>query len=164
MQRLFIFLSFLLLTNQAKAQLDRKDFMVGGSLGFSTIHNGDLSHNSINLSPNIGYFFWHHIPAGLDFSWIQEGSRMQLAAAPFIRGYLRIGSAALFGYAKCGFSTSKQGEDKSSSSFFAAGPGLAAFISKDVALETIFSYTRRLDAPIYSTAFTIGIQVYICRK
>jgi hypothetical protein len=164
MQRLFFFLSFFLLTFYSNAQLDRKDFMVGGSLGFSTIHKGDLSHNSLNLSPNIGYFFWNHIPAGLDFSWIQEGNNMQLAAAPYIRGYLKIGSAALFGYLKCGVSTTRQGQDKTTNSFFAAGPGLAAFISRDVALETIFSYTRQLDSPIYSTAFTIGIQVYICRK
>lgn len=147
--------------------LDRGNFMVGSTVGFSTanskvtigdVENEGLTAQQINVAPAIGYFVLDNFALGLgaDFtlnSVTEPGqdktTDSDLLFGPFARYYFPMGdNVALFFVTNFGFgnSTDEQivGENKQSieTNVFAigAGPGLTVYSTGGFAIETVFKY------------------------
>lgn len=147
--------------------LDKGNFMIGSTVGFSTanskVTSGDeegegLTARQFNIAPAIGYFVVDNLALGLgaDFTFNKvkepnedETNDSDLLFGPFVRYYMPLGSnVAFFLVTNFGFgsSTDEQiiGENKQSikQNIFAigAGPGLTVYSDGGFGIEAIFKY------------------------
>lgn len=147
--------------------LERGNFMVGSTVGFSTANSkvtiGDaeeegLSAQQVNIAPAIGYFVLDNFAAGLGADYTlntvtepgqDKTTDSDLLFGPFARYYFPLGdNVALFFVTNFGFgnSTDEQiiGESKQSveTNVFAigAGPGITVYSKGGFALETTLKY------------------------
>jgi hypothetical protein len=147
--------------------LERGNFMVGSTIGFSTANSkvtiGDnegegLSAQQVNIAPAIGFFVLDNFALGLGADYTlnsvtepgqDKTTDSDLLFGPFARYYFPMGdNVALFMVANFGFgnSTDEQivGENKQSieTNVFAigAGPGLTVYSKGGFAIETTLKY------------------------
>lgn len=132
--------------------------MVGGSGSFSSKDQNGIKSSSINLSPNVGYFFLDKLAAGMDVGFYTsktkfgptDKSRLTgYGISPFVRYYVLPASnkVNLFAEGSYGWAS---GKSKTSSGFtnaskshaytFSAGP--VFFINQNVAIEISAGYTK----------------------
>ncbi len=147
--------------------LDRGNFMVGSTVGFSTANskvtsggrdNEGLSAQQINIAPGIGYFILDNFVVGLgaDFTLnsVTEPNEdktedSDLLFGPFVRYYLPIpDNVALFFVGNFGFGDSRDeqliGEEKQRINTnvlaFGAGPGITVYSKGGFGIEALLKY------------------------
>ena len=148
------------------AQVQKNDWLIGGSTKFSSNKTADIKTSMFEFSPNAGYFFANNFAAGLraGISSVKlEGTDAVSSSlfSPFLRYYFLPGANKVnfmldgsFGFG----STSAVGRTVSQNGFgFAAGP--AIFLNKHTALEFTLGYNsiKSEDDPDRSNTFTVGI-------
>ncbi len=159
---LFVALLFSCLNGAAKAQFQRGDLMIGGSLGASSganFNDGDLTSTgfSLSLNPSLGYFFSESaafgITPGIGFSTQQsyrDGERFgdrqynsNGAISLFYRKYYRLAEQFYFFFEpSASYSGSSWGDIGSRGFTVGISPGVAFRISEKWLVETSFGGAR----------------------
>lgn len=155
----------------AQAQVEKGDWLVGGSIDINT-----SSNTTVSITPSAGYFFLNRFAAGgiFNLSYIKTGEDKNtvLGIGPFARYYFGKGNLKPFLATEFLFGSSKSqiGNAASSTSnghnFFLGG-GLAAFVNEHVAIETQAGYTNTKYSGSPSDdglAIRIGFQIYLAPR
>lgn len=158
---LFVFFSDTKINAQA---LDKGSWLVGGSLGFRSVSGSGVSTSSFYLNPNVGHFFANRLAAGMAFAY-ENSSTTVLGVGPFMRGYLKMGSAYLFGHLRFEYGNVSSAVFSGDRFGMGAGPALGVFLNDHVGLEGILDYQiPDFSADGHSLSFNIGLQVYFPKK
>ncbi|WEK34914.1 MAG: outer membrane beta-barrel protein [Candidatus Pseudobacter hemicellulosilyticus] len=162
----------------AFAQINKGQWLVGGTVGFNSQKFGDGDENKVsmlNISPNGGYFFMDKLAAGLrlDFTSTkvksEDDAYSDFAVAPFVRYYFlpTTEKVNLFLDGSYGFGSAGQ-EDKTNQSYFAFVAGPAVFLSPSVALELGIGYKsykyKDIDDRDNRFGVNVGFQVHLGGK
>lgn len=142
-------------------QLDKGAWLVGGSLGFESAKIGSVNTSTFYLNPNVGTFLANKVAAGLAFSYYNSSTTL-MSMGPFMRGYIQMGKAYLFGHLRFEYTNVSGGGISGDQFGMGAGPALGVFLNDNVGLEGIFDYhIPDFDNSGSSIAFNIGLQVYL---
>ncbi len=173
------------LTLPAFSQTEKGNFLIGGSLSFSTSKANGSNSSSISLSPAISYFFLDRLAAGLitplsfgnttDSSIPSDFRTSNYSIGPTVRYYFPIVPQwAVFPQIdySYGWQSSKynymttSNTTKTTSNLFRAGIGITYFIAKNVGLEGILYYQsiNGNGSTLSSVNFRVGLQIYLARK
>ena len=179
----------------AQANINKGDWMVGGDAGYKSAKNeysgsttSDAKLSTLNLSPNIGYFFINQLAGGLRLSLTsstekfgtpqKEDKYTSTLIGPFLRYYFLPATQKLniFVDANYGFGSNKHtppsgSSNKSDLSGYDINGGVAFFVNPAVAIEFTLGYQSLKDK--YSSGstsytndtktfgFNIGFQIHL---
>jgi hypothetical protein len=175
----FFFLATLLFSGLANAQITKGNWMVGGNLGFSysnskAVVNSDNSNSyTVNISPNIGYFFYDKFAGGTKINYFfskfissQGNGKFTYAnAGPFMRYYFleKEKRTNIFLESSYNFSI----DNKNKNTVFGTKTGAAVFLNSSVALEISLEYLLS-KSPLGSTSnavlLGVGLQIHLERE
>jgi hypothetical protein len=170
MKNIFV-VFFVLMTGYSFAQTEKGNFLVGGTAGFQSNSN----NTTIAFSPNVGYFIAKNFAVGASstLSSVKEDYQKitTFDIGPFARYYVGHSNFKPFGLVQLGYLsyTVKDLDPPTSKSSidgfgFTVGVGGSAFISRDVAFETIFGYNSQRYAtadPVNNISLSLGFQIFI---
>lgn len=158
----------------ASAQTEQGNFLVGGNLQLNTAKN----NTQITVSPNAGYFFADNFAGGvnLNFGYSKVGQSSvtnsykttRFDIGPFARYYVGTTNLRPFLHANVDFTSSKTKVTTQTSTsngvgyFF--GPGVAAFLNRNVALEGLIGYDHfayKNQEGSGGLALKVGFQIYL---
>lgn len=168
----------LLFSVLGQAQITKGNWMVGGSGSFKSTKTETLSDGTkpyddrliLNISPNIGYFFYDKLAAGMKLSYTYDNLYSQnyhyFGTGPFIRYYflkpdklINLLLQAQYNYYGGGGKT-EDGRDtgKFHNNGYGFKTGPAIFFNSSVALELTLEYnSTRLNSTLLENEFMIGI-------
>ena len=151
MKTLFFFIA-LVASFHLNAQITKNNWLVGGSAAFSyTRTNPEINGRlfEMNLSPNIGYFFWDKLAFGLRSTYnltrgrsdLNRSTTERIMLLPFARYYLLEADRDmnLFVESAYGVRIDIVGDRRNPEEFLLKG-GLAIFLNSSVAFEIALSY------------------------
>ncbi|MFN5324392.1 MAG: outer membrane beta-barrel protein, partial [Bacteroidota bacterium] len=159
----------------AVAQTSKGTLLLGGGAGFKSESEGESSSSTLELSPNLGYFFADNLAVGAQIAFTSYGGDKKgsmYSIGPAIRYYaFELGSnAKIFGEANFGFGSFDSGEegaDALSSTSWGIKAGPAFFLNESIALETTVGYgsEKVKDAEEASSSFgvKIGLQIHFAK-
>ncbi|MCL8006597.1 hypothetical protein [Gelidibacter japonicus] len=173
MKTLFFFF-VMTLTLSLNAQITKGNWLVGGDIAFS--YNKSKPESSvnfktynINLSPNVGYFFWNNLALGLrtDFthSYTKTDSGTskfdRFLLSPFAKYYFLNESKIVNPFIESSYRFSLINENNSKE--FSAKGGIAIFLNSSVALEISLNYLNSItnDSFVGSQTVLIGIGIQV---
>lgn len=155
----------------AQAQVEKGDWLVGGSININT-----SSNTTVSITPSAGYFFLNRFAAGGIFNVSYEKTSdlksTIIGIGPFARYYFGKGNLKPFLASELLFGSTKYqypGENsftRNGHNFFLGG-GLAAFVNEHVAIETQAGYTNTKYSGNPSDnglAIRIGFQIYLAPR
>lgn len=153
---------FFLFSTSLHAQIEKKSWLLGGSLGFyhaSSKYSGSGSSSGsyFYINPDFGYFITDRFAAGIDFSSYFNTSKVTdisgieekyksitLAAGPFLRYYFlkKTSHVNLVIQPAVWYKTTiEKGQDDNISTLeYNIGAGPVFFLNKNVALELLGNY------------------------
>ena len=164
---LFPLLVALMYMTSSAQILDKGNFMIGTTVGFSTANSKvtsggteekGLSPRQINVAPSMGYFVINNLALGIGADYTlntvilpndDKKEDSDLLFGPFARYYFPAGdNVAVFAVANFGFGNSKDeqniGETKESISTnilaIGVGPGFTVYSKGGFGIEAIFKY------------------------
>ena len=162
----------------SQANINKGDWMLGGSTGFTSQKYGDFKTTTFNLSPDAGYFFINNFAGGLranisgskSEAGTVESKTSGFEVAPFVRYYFLPASQKLnlFADASYGFGKTKDEgafttESQMTTVAIKAGP--AIFLTPATALEIALGYQsmkiKDVDARVNNFGVNIGFQIHI---
>jgi outer membrane protein with beta-barrel domain len=161
----------LLFTTFAKAQTNKGDWMVGGSMTINTTKN----NSDFTLDPDAGYFFANNFVAGtellLSFGKFGDTHSSDVGVGPFARYYINLKKSPKFKPFFHGSFNITNETDKTNgirvsntvTGLFIGGGG-AIFINSNVALEGVAGYNRsKFEANDAQGGFRfrVGFQVHL---
>jgi hypothetical protein len=176
MKKVFVLLSMVLLIQTSFAQVNKGQWLVGGSTTFTSTSQGDYSNTNFDFSPNVGYFFMNNFAGGLRLGFMSDKDKGDDATssfniAPFLRYYFLPAEKKVnvFGDASYGFgsynSGGGEGDSKMNSSNFSIAAGPAIFLTPHTALEFALSYNSMKFEDVadrYNTiGFNVGFQIHL---
>lgn len=141
--------------SQTERPITKGHFMVGGLVSFdwksTEIHFDDFTGTQkqivFEFSPNFAYYILNKFAVGLQTSSTFEKFKetdghidkiRSIAFLPYLRYYMYAG---LFGEAAFGYGFKKMKDDKATNVSYKISCGYSFFLSKQVGLEPIVSYT-----------------------
>ena len=175
-----LFTLFLLITSfNLNSQITKGNWLVGGDASFSySKSKPDSSVDSetfeIDLSPNIGYFFFNKLAVGSQFDFLVSRYKSDtgnsnfetLFFSPFIKYYFLDNEKILNPFLESSYRFSIQNENKSKQ--FSAKGGLAIFVNNSVAYEVFLNYlnytTQNRYAGSHSLLLGFGIQIHLKKE
>lgn len=172
---LFFFLA-LAFSIAANAQITKNNWLVGGDVAFfyskskpeSTV---DSQAFNINISPNLGYFFWDKLALGTRVEYSLSRYKTdsgtsnfnQFLVSPFARYYLLDVDKMVNPFLESSYRFSLIGENNSQE--FSAKGGVAIFLNSSVAFEASLNYLNSISKNTYVGDHTLllglGIQVHL---
>lgn len=175
MKTLFFFL-VLALSLSLNAQITKGNWMVGGDVAFSysksksesVVDNETLN---VNLSPNIGYFFWDKFALGLRPEYTRSRTKSdsgtskfdRFVLSPFARYYFLKADNMINPFFETSYRISLVNEANSRE--FSAKGGIAIFLNSSVAFEVSLNYLNSTSENIFVGNHTIllgfGVQVHL---
>jgi hypothetical protein len=151
-----LFAAFLLVSSNAIfAQINKGQWLVGGTANFNHSSTGDNKQTDISIAPDAGYFFINQLAAGLrpEFGYEKtkyksgtatiSGSSTNFTVAPFVRYYFMPSGEQvnIFADASYGFGSSKvKGGSSVSENYYQIKAGPAIFLTPNTALEIAVYY------------------------
>lgn len=166
----------------AKSQLDKKTWMIGGSISYSKakyntgVFNSMQEQYEYSISPKIGYFFFDKICGGIITSFDEVGSKAQGSIVwskysnfnfgPFLRYYFLKKEKMINILAECNYQLGAEGStnglNKNTLSF-AAGPVL--YFNSSVGLEFLITHNtyryKNVNASDNKIQLSIGLQIHL---
>ena len=160
-------------TASAQGNINKGDWMAGGNAGFNHTKEGDFKTTSIELSPNVGYFFMNNLAGGLRMGVgsikeeinSNESTMSGFHVGPFVRYYFLPGTQKInvFADGMYGFGQSKSEsagiEAKYNYSQFSIMAGPAIFLTPSTALEIAVGYKSQKYEDADDAANTIGLNI-----
>jgi outer membrane protein W len=168
-----------ILSISSYGQVEKGDFLLGGTGGVLFQKRDDLSIKTITLNPNIGYFATDKIATGMNVSvrliYTKQRAHTRthtvMGIAPFLRYYfLKKDKYALFGLASIGLTKGERSDYDNAIAITRtqAGLGFTYFLNKNIGLETILAYnnTKYQNAPnsTFNINLNVGFQIYFGGK
>jgi outer membrane protein len=155
------------------AQIGQGTVLLGGVGGFDIQLEDPDNIISFDLFPDVGFFVTDNIAVGgsLGFGYSKRGdhSNTSFSIAPFGRIYFGgDGGPAFFIHAQAGYFTSKAKDDTFETTFngpfFSGGPGVAIFLSDEIAIDLSVLYNRESgDFDTDDIGLFFGVQAYLGR-
>ncbi|WP_159430938.1 outer membrane beta-barrel protein [Flavobacterium segetis] len=179
-----LILSFVLFVNLMSAQIDKGNWMVGGSGNFTNYKSTFQSNNTeftqtgsgISISPNLGYFVVDNFAVGtaVGFNFSNpsgaNNNSHSYGISPFVRYYFRKAEKIInpFLQTSYGFSEGKSesGGSNKSRGYTIKG-GSAIFFNSSVALELSLNYNSskyNSDTTYNDLTIGIGFQIHLEKK
>ena len=180
-----IYLLILLFISTTNAQINKGNWMVGGTAGFTyskteainnnpttgtTINYNSIGTYSVALDPNVGYFFKDKLAAGLKISYLngfQEGEKvssdgMNLSIGPYLRYYFLKTDKVYNLFIEPSYNRFLSNSLGNASSF-SIKPGFVIFMNSSVGFETSISYvkTKSSDFERNDIFFGFGFQIHL---
>lgn len=177
---------FLLLSLIGFSQINKGQFLIGGIISFESFKYdnslyGVNKSNTLNIAPNIGYFFCDKLAAGLRLDFASMNSNNQFVETfskrtsvnPFLRYYFlpKVNKVnALFDagyvYQKRRFKVNSNGEPPTKVNGYSVSAGPAIFLNNKIALEFIFGFTHTKANDIGNTrentfSSGLGFQIHL---
>ncbi|NDP26606.1 MAG: hypothetical protein GZ087_04145 [Flavobacterium sp.] len=148
------FITTILFSLSANSQITKNNWMMGGNITFSNSvsspddnSSSEGKSNSIDFSPNIGYFIINKLSIGTLYQYIStvskyEGGKSEYKSSnigPFVRYYLLNPekTANIFLETSYNFSTMKENNN----TVFASKLGAVYFLNSSVGFELMFKYS-----------------------
>ena len=177
MKNLCLVLLFALISTQTLfSQTEKGNWLIGGNAGFDIqfVDNSD-DFFTTSLSPNAGLFIQDNflVGAGLALIYTKIGdiNSTSFGLTPFGRIYFpSSGGPSFFFQASAGFVTTRvdngfNDPNRNTSAIFNGGPGMAFFITDQIAIEGALLYTRVTDDFLASSlGLVFGVQAYLPGK
>ncbi len=184
MKKVLIAAFLLVSSNAIFAQVNKGQWLVGGSAGFNHSSQGDVKQTDISLAPDAGYFFIDQLAAGLrpEFQYSKNktktgtststNSGTMFTLAPFVRYYFMPSGEMLniFADASYGFGSAKaKGGSSVSGNYYQIKAGPAIFLTPNTALELALYY-RSLGGDLHENAagdrdnnfgLSVGFQIHL---
>ena len=176
MKKLLISALVLTLSKSTFSQINKGQWLAGGSVGFESSKYGDQDDTkttTFQFSPNAGYFFLQNFAGGLRATIQTEkvkGSDADnnLLFAPFVRYYFLPASQKvnILADASYGFGSVKSDGESDGYNQFAFSAGPAIFLSQHTALELLLQYRSAGgdafgDDRLNNFGVNIGFQVHL---
>jgi Outer membrane protein beta-barrel domain len=170
--QLALFFFLLLVSSQATAQLEKGNFLIGGTAGFSIqFERGDNPFN-VQLSPNVASLISDNLALGgalaVFYQKQEDFSYSSFSILPWGRFYIPTGDASpvFFIDAKAGLalinSETSFGDESENAFQYIIGPGMAFFIADNISIDAILAYNRiggDFDSSVLG--LNIGLQVFL---
>jgi len=176
---LFLFVS---IATSGIAQINKGQFLIGGSVSFESIKNEgsnvvNYKTTDVFISPNIGYFIINNLAAGLRFDFRSykekvpnDFTQTYTSISPFLRYYFLQPTKKLNVFIDVSYinytskfksSSGASYTEKTNGYIISAGPSI--FLTPQVAIEFTIGYKRTTekDHPINSTIINSGIGLQI---
>lgn len=145
----------------ANSQITKGNWMIGGSMGFSSTHNNSTigqttTHFTVNLNPDVAYFIADKFASGFRIGFINEGNKATGTSrygsyydanfGPFLRYYFLPAEKQLNllvdGTYQFGLLGGNQGGNTTSTkSSFALNVGPVVYFNSSVGLEFLIGYS-----------------------
>jgi len=170
-------IALLLLGTNAKAQLQQGNFLVGGDIANFRLGLNKGGLFDINLSPKLAFFVQNNFALGayVNFELITSkggGTNIDYGVGALARYYLSnanidvLGRSRLFFEGTVGINgTNPSSGDNTNGLGISIGPGLAHFITSNVAIEGLVKYQGIVGFGSRTTSselvLGIGLQVYL---
>ena len=177
MKKIVFALSLLSLTSTGFSQINKGQWLVGGSASLDFTKFGDDDNSkvtSFSISPDAGYFFVNNFAGGARVSFNsvkQEGedAASSFVFAPFARYYFLPAAQKvnIFADASYGFGSVKSDGESESMNQFAIAAGPAVFLSPNTALEFTLQYSSAGgdayggEDRLNTIGFNVGFQVHL---
>jgi len=165
---LFVFFSTLV-----QAQTEKGNMLLGGTASFGGQFNDFQDIIAVGINPQIGFFLEDNLAFGgaLNLGYASFGggtSATSFGVVPFARYYFGSSSSRFFIQAKGGFSTRRIDDGfaitTDTRGLFGGGPGMAFFLSEQIAIEGLVDLTRVTGRLGYTDlGLLIGVQAYLGR-
>jgi hypothetical protein len=180
--KIFHTLILLTIANLSFSQIQKNQWMIGGNAAFSIAQASELKTTSIQLAPNVGYFFINKMAGGLRFGFGSDtyssgGDKYRwtnLAISPFLRYYFLPATQQvnLFAEGAYSYAWSKYKDVTNSGSYayryngFSLMGGPAIFLNEHTALEITLGYSHSTRGPVDSTTTNrfqlgVGLQIHL---
>jgi hypothetical protein len=175
-----MFLTVIGSTAFSQANINKGDWMLGGTAGFNSSKMKDVDESqttTIHISPDAGYFFINQFAGGVRFQFTSEkvkgeDASTSVLAAPFLRYYFLpstnkanvfLDASYCFGSVKYNPGTGSVTNDLNQ---FGVTGGLALFLNPATALEFGLGYTSAGgdaigDKRVNNIGFNIGFQIHL---
>ncbi len=178
MKKVFIVAALAMAAVSAQAQINKGQFMIGGTLGVNSSKFGDdgTRVTNTNINPNVGYFFINNLAGGLRLDVESQKVKDQdadsrFAISPFVRYYFLPAAQKVNVFADASFGIgSAGGDDKESFNQFSIMAGPAVFLTPNVALEFAVGY-KSLGGDFYGNdernntiGLNVGFQIHLGGK
>jgi len=177
MKKLLLAVFLLISSNAIFAQVDKGQWLVGGSAGFNSSKEGDYKQTTIEISPDAGYFFINQFAGGLSVMYSHDTQKYSSSKtttntfwlAPFLRYYFMPSGQKVnvFADGSYGFGSSKTtGSSSVSANYYQIKGGPAVFLTPNTALELALYY-RSYGGDGYKTdrnnnfGLSIGFQIHL---
>jgi hypothetical protein len=169
MKKLLIAAIVLFISNAGYSQINKGQWMAGGSVSFESGKTGsaeNTKYTMFDLSPDAAYFFINNFAGGLRVNLSTQKYKLdeaftRILVSPFVRYYFLPAAQKvnILADASYGFGSVKQGNNQSFNQFaVAAGP--TVFLTQNTALEFLIKYSSTGgDAFGDDRANTIGLNV-----
>jgi hypothetical protein len=170
-------IAFLMLGTNAKAQLQQGNFLVGGDIANFRLGLNKGGLFNINLSPKLAFFVQNNLALGayVNFDLITSkggGTDIDYGIGALARYYVSganidvLGRSRLFFEGTVGINgTNPSSGENTNGLGISIGPGLAHFITSNVALEGLVKYSGIIGFGTRTTSsdllLGIGLQVYL---
>lgn len=183
--RFALLLSCFLFNNSIFSQIEKNNWMLGGSLSINATQSQNEiagSYSTIKLSPSVGYFFEKNFAAGVLLEYQTQGSEnLKFDFGNSIRGRLSVGPFARYYFLEsvqknnfflemfCNYTNNIRFSDKP---IFRYGTsiGYVHFINQSIGIETKLVYQRMriplTDGASKLNSFTLmfGFQIHLERE
>lgn len=170
------FLLILTFSVTANAQITKNNWLVGGDIAFSYSTSKpestvDFKTFALNVSPNVGYFFWDKLALGTRLDYAVNSYRSDTGdsnydsflVSPFARYYFLDADKMANPFLESSYRFSLLNENNSKE--FSAKGGLAIFLNRSVAFEISLNYLNSITNNSYVGNHTLllgfGIQVHL---
>lgn len=177
MKHLFFF-SILLVSLSLSAQINKGNWLVGGSATFAYSESkpNDISDSrsfNINLSPRVGYFFWDKLAFGIRANLTRSRTERETNTnrfnryftAPFARYYILESDKMLNPFIESSYGFDLYNFDNSRE--FILKGGLAVFVNKNIAYEVSLNYidttfsSNNPNSRSQAILLGLGIQIHL---
>lgn len=172
---LFSMLLYFTFSNM-NAQITKGNWLIGGDIAFSYSKSKpestvDFKTYNINLSPNVGYFFWNNLALGLRTDFTHSYSKTdsgtskfdRFLLSPFAKYYFLNVDNTVNPFIESSYRFSLINENHSKE--FSAKGGIAVFLNGSVALEIFLNYLNSITNNSFIGSQTvllgIGLQVHL---
>ncbi|WP_019039448.1 outer membrane beta-barrel protein [Psychroflexus tropicus] len=174
----FFFFSIFLFSLSLSAQINKGDWLVGGSATFAYSENkpnevSDSRSFNINISPRVGYFFWDKLAFGLRANLTRSRTEFETSTsrfnryftAPFARYYILESDKMLNPFVESSYGFDAINSDNSRE--FTLSGGLAVFVNQNISYELTLSYINTTNPSndrlrgSQTILLGIGIQIHL---
>ena len=174
---LFLVNFFIFLSQNGHSQINKKNWLMGGAINFSSTSTNYLSLGSgrstnLHIAPNIGYFFANKFAAGLgvriEYNKNTLGpntsSATDYSLGPFVRYYFlpTENKLNLFATGSYGYTITNPGNQNANTFSFFAGP--VYYLNNSVGLEFSVGYSTTSNSETlynHSVLLGIGFQIHL---
>lgn len=172
-----LFIATLLITFTSNAQIDKGNWLMGGSGSFGNykIRNGDDSFKStqIAINPNIGYFIIDKLAFGisaqLNFSFYTDGSPTYKSynISPFLRYYFFENEKKINIFSEVNYEILRINNDVLKQDKFKLKAGAVIFLNSSVGIEVALNYSKQKTNQDYENRaiyLDVGFQIHLERE